>query len=264
MTRFSTYCLFIAAALVGCKSRSDLVEAELRYKDRQLRETQGELERSAMLNEAYEQTMREQRFINPARPACAHSVIKQIQIGRGTSGIDEDNCRGDEGIQVIIVPIDGDGSAVKVGGTARVTAWQITPEGLKVPLSQWEVSAGHLQRNWRTGLLSTGYYVALPWQVLPCQDRLRVIVTFTTTDGAVFEAERDIPIRIGPIDTRQPLGGPQLGQPQPATAPATGPGPIIPPPSVPPPEQLPPPNPGQVLPPPVPAGPSTSWKPARL
>ncbi|MFL5330952.1 MAG: hypothetical protein ACJ8C4_18820 [Gemmataceae bacterium] len=253
MQRLSTLWLVIAvAAFAGCRGKSDLVEAELRVKDRQLREVRSELDRSAMLNEAYENSLREQRFVVPRGPGQMHAVVKEVQIGRGSGGIDEDRHPGDEGILLVIVPLDTDGSAVKVSGTLHITALQITPEGLKVPLSSWDVSGAYLMRNWRSGLLSTGYYVSLPWQVVPCYEKLRVIATFTTTDGAVFEAERDLGIHLGPIDpNKPPTAGPNiLPPPTPTTDPKTAPNPTTPP---------------GALPPPVPAAGSpnapTSWKP---
>lgn len=227
---------------VGCRGRSDLVEAELRLRDRQLRETQAELNRAASLNDAFENSLRAGAPPGCARPPAggACQALKKIEVGRGTGGIDEDGCNGDEGILVVIVPRDVDDSAVKVGGFARITAFQITPEGLKLPLSVWEVSSGHLRRNWRTGLLSTGYFVSLPWQVIPSFDRLRVVVTFTATDGAVYEAERDIQVRLGtargptcapprpPVTTEQSL--PPSTSPLPLPTPAPGPLSVLPPP----------------------------------
>jgi hypothetical protein len=97
---------------------------------------------------------------------------------------------------VVIAPRDGEESVIKAAGQARITALQLTPEGLKLPLSTWDVSAAYLRRNWRTGLLSSGYYVAVPWQVVPQCDKLRIVVQFQTPDGAFFEAERDIQIRL--------------------------------------------------------------------
>src|SRR5438876_5875311 len=81
------------AGAAGCRSRSDLVEAELRTKDRQLRETQGELMRAETMNEALEYTLRDQRAagLPVCRPGAGPlGLVKDIQLGRGTGGIDED------------------------------------------------------------------------------------------------------------------------------------------------------------------------------
>jgi len=198
----------LAMVFAGCRGKSDLVEAELRYRDRQLRELYADRERLASLNEAYENACRQGPNCPPGvgHGGNVQQHVKDIQVGRGTGGLDEDKCQGDEGILVVIVPRDGDDSAVKAAGQARVTALQLTPEGVKLPLSTWDVSSTYLRRNWRTGLLSSGYYVALPWQVVPQSDKLRVVVQFQTPDGAFFEAERDIQVRL----PHAPPSGPNM------------------------------------------------------
>jgi len=45
--------LLLLLVVGGCRSRSDLVEAELRTKDRQLREAQAERDRCRMVNKAH-------------------------------------------------------------------------------------------------------------------------------------------------------------------------------------------------------------------
>lgn len=200
MRRRLTFLLLVmVTGLTGCRSsgRTDLVEAELRLKDRQLRELAAERERLNSLNEAYETSLRGGPPIpGPGRGGFSPIDVKDVQVGRGTGGIDEDNQAGDEGIQVILVPRDSDGTAVKAPGNARVTLVAISPEGLKAPVSTWDVTGGYLKRNWKAGLLSQGYHVALPWQVAPPSEKLRIVVQFQTPDGAVFEAERDIQVRL--------------------------------------------------------------------
>lgn len=256
--------LLTALALAGgCRSRSDLVEAELRLKDRQLREMAAERDRLGALNEAYEATVRGgPPCPQPGRGGMGPVDIRDVQVGRGTGGIDEDNMGGDEGIQVVIVPRDGDTSAVKAPGSARVTAMQVSPEGLKSPLSTWEVSPAYLRRNWKTGLLSSGYYVSLPWQVMPQSNQLRIVVQFQTPDGAMFEAEKDIQVRLPHLRSEPP---PRPLDPEITPAPS---GPIGIPTLIPAPQHF---NPTAPLPPPTPLEsgpaitPSTSQKlPAEL
>lgn len=251
------------AGAAGCRSRSDLVEAELRTKDRQLRETQGELMRAETMNEALESTLREQRAGGGAvcRPGAGPlGLVKDIQLGRGTGGIDEDKVPGDEGIMVVVVPRDIDASGIKAPGTLRVTALEIMPEGTKAPLSTWDVSANQLRQTWRSGLLSTGYHVTLPWQTLPRTEKLRIVAQFQPLEGGVFEAERDVVIRL----LLEPHQRPSVLQPPVPV----GPGPPLPPP----PPELPVGPPPRTIPPSEPIGPPkqpgapglpTSWqKPA--
>jgi hypothetical protein len=198
--------MFLSAS--GCR-RADLVEAELRTRERELRETRDELNRSEFYNHALQSELGDLR--KNGQPGCTISqtpltperasqiyTLKEIVLGRQTGGYDDDNIPGDEALRVVLEPRDPDGQAIKAPGQLTVTALQISPEGLKIPLTTWQVSPEQLRRTWRNGLLSTGYYVVLPWKIWPTSSRLRVIAQFTLADGRVFEADKDVTIRLLP------------------------------------------------------------------
>jgi hypothetical protein len=125
-------------------------------------------------------------------------MVREVTLGRQTGGYDVDGCPGDEALQVVLEPRDPDGQAVKAPGSLHVEAMQISAEGLKALLSSWDVSAPDLRRTWKNGLFATGYYVILPWKSAPATSRLRVVARFTSLDGRVFEADKDITIRLPP------------------------------------------------------------------
>jgi hypothetical protein len=242
MTRPRLIWLVVLLAAAGCRNnRSELVEAELRTRDRELREMRGELWQAQSTNEALENTVRAQQCNQPMmRPGGVGlgCQVKDIQLGRGTGGIDEDRIPGDEGIQVVLVPRDMDESPVKAPGTLRVCALEISPEGIKTPLSQWDISALQMRRSWKSGLLSTGYSVVLPWQRPPTTEKLRIVATFQPLEGGVFEAERDVTIKLLPEAMRgqvivpapaglgPPLAGPMLPAPSPTPIPTPPTGPM--------------------------------------
>src|SRR5207237_4723382 len=92
------------------------------------------------------------------------------------------------------------------------------------------VSALQLRRTWRSGLLSTGYHVVLPWQRLPTTEKLRIVATFLPMEGGAFEAEKDVTIKLlaEALRGQLPLSGPAgLGPPLPAP-PAGGLAPPVP------------------------------------
>jgi hypothetical protein len=214
----------------SCKpnKRYDLIEAELRTRDRQLEETRAALEQARNLNRAYAQQSQPASGAAPPPPPSApvYVPVKQIALARGTGGVDEDGVPGDEGLMVVVVPQDEDGSAVKVPASVRVGAWEVTPAGLKNPIGDWTVPAEKLRPLWRSGFISTGYFVALPWQTYPSQERVRVAVRLTTLDGRAFEADKDITVRL----VQTPRVGPDPG-PVPGVAPGVVPGvaPLAPP-----------------------------------
>ncbi len=192
----------------GCRN-CDLVEAELRTRERELREAREELQHTELLNEAL------RREIHTLRPGAACPVspefasqmytLKEIVLGRGTGGYSSDCRPGDEALQVVVEPRDPDGQAIKAPGSLHVEAVQISPQGLKSPLSAWDIPPAKLRRTWQNGLLSTGYYVVLPWKVRPTSNKLRVTARFTLADGRLFEADKDVTVRLPP-EPKVPAG----------------------------------------------------------
>lgn len=261
--------LITATCLVsaGCRpnKRYDLIEAELRTRDRELAETRAALDRAQTLNRAYEQGQARGPAEVPVGVAPGPSgggavcSIREISLGRGTGGVDEDDLPGDESLMVVIIPRDSDKSEVKVPARAQIAAWEITPQGIKNPIGSWDIPAERLRPTWRNGLVSTGYFVGIPWQTFPTTERVRVAVRLTTTDGQAFEADRDLSVR--PVPQAVPRTGPQVqpfvpngpngpNGPVPNPGPPTGREPLLPmnpPPGVPPTlppgvEELPPPK----------------------
>jgi hypothetical protein len=201
MRGFLALLLATITAIAGCQ-RCDLVEAELRTRERQLRETREELERSEAHNGALQNEVKDLRQspltkISPEQASQIYT-LKGIALGRQTGGYAGDSFLGDEALQVVLEPRDPDGQAIKAPGSLHVVALEISSEGLKLPLSSWDVGPDQLRRTWRNGLLSTGYYVILPWKKWPSTNRLRVVAQFTLTDGRMFEADKDVTIRLIP------------------------------------------------------------------
>jgi hypothetical protein len=189
--------LFIPAA--GCRN-CDLVEAELRTKDKELRHLKGELENTKLFNQALQTELQSLRPVSaaPLSPELASQTytLKEIVLGRQTGGYDDGSGSCDTALQVVVEPRDPDGSAIKAPGMLVVAALQITPAGLKTPLSSWQVAPEQLRKTWRSGLLSTGYHVVLPWKIKPMYSRLRVTVRLVLADGRAFEADKDVSIRL--------------------------------------------------------------------
>jgi hypothetical protein len=204
--------------LCGCR-RNDLVESELRKKETLYRETLLELKRLEAQNDAL------QREIGAIRQDSVHGVpilppeiasplfgLKRVALGRGTGGYDNDNLPGDEALQVVVEPRDGDDHVVKVPGSLHITAIEIDTQGLKHALCWWALTPAQLRPTWQQGLLSTGYAVILPWTVFPQHETIRVVAQFKLADGRCFEADRDVKVRLLPI----------APHPQPGPPPAPG------------------------------------------
>ncbi len=183
----------------GCQS-CDLVEAELRTKERQLRELQDELCSTRLFNEALHNELRVIRpqsgsSLSPEQASQIYT-LKEIALGRTTGGRDDDGKPGDEALHVLIEPRDPDGHPIKAPGSVRVEAAQISTEGLKAPLCYWDIPPAQLRQTWRSGLFANGYDLVLPWKVQPISEKVRVTVRLSVADGRVFEADKDVTIRV--------------------------------------------------------------------
>lgn len=219
--------LFLCAwAAGGCRS-CEPVEAELRKRECQVRELREQLQYSQCLNESLTRGMQvyQQQTVD-SKPVVERNVpilqLKEVALGRQTGGYDNDGLPGDEGLQVVVEPRDIDGHSIKAMGSLQITALEITTQGVKAPLATWDIPDSQLRQRWRSGLLSTGYFVQLPWQTWPTSNRIRVVARFMLADGIVYEAERDVTI----INARPPVpAGPELLGPPRSESPA--PVPII-------------------------------------
>jgi hypothetical protein len=203
----------LVAGAAGCRSNSSLVESQLRERDSQVRELRDEVDRCGSYNQALEQELRNLRGEGLAPDAPERAVpgypVRSLVLGRGTGGRDDHGLPGDEALEVQLEPRDPEGNATKVPGTAIVQVVEIGSDGIKRPLSSWDISQDQLRRSWKNGLLTTGYVLVLPWKVWPSTEKLRVTVQFRLTDGRLFEADRDITVRVAPVNLR-PLPAPVI------------------------------------------------------
>lgn len=190
------------AFLAGCRNtNAELLEAELRHREIQYREALDELCKSNAHTDALQ---RELWFLRSKGPVLSPEVagqtftLRKITLGRLTGGYDNDKHPGDEGLQLFLEPKDEADHVLKSPGALHVTALNISPEGIKTPFSQWELSPEELRRNWKDGFMSKGYVLTLPWQGWPTQENVRVVAQLKLADGRMFEADRDVRVHLPP------------------------------------------------------------------
>jgi hypothetical protein len=212
----------------GCQHcERDLVESELRHREDDVHELKSEVCRLQACNDGLQRELQAVRQTSSAKitPELASQtyVLKSVDLARQTGGYDSDGVPGDEALQVVLEPRDPDGQAIKAPGTLDVQALEITAEGLKRPLSSWHVPPEQLRRTWRSGFLSTAYFVVLPWKNWPTCEKLRVVAQFTLADGRVFEADKDVVVHL-----QQPGGHSPPPAPDAPAGPALDPEPPLP------------------------------------
>jgi outer membrane murein-binding lipoprotein Lpp len=177
--------------VAGCKSsqKYDLIEAELREKDRELAAARMELEYYRGMGRAMQSSRSERPGGVPMIP------LKEIALIGGTGGGETDGLPGDDVLEVVLAPRDSDGSSVKVPGKVTIFAEEIQSNGMKNPIGRWDVAPEELRRHWRCGLVTTGYVLVLQWDKTPTTEKLRVRAQFTGLDGRMYEAEKDVGVR---------------------------------------------------------------------
>jgi hypothetical protein len=200
----SCFGLALVVAACGCRS-CHRVESELRSRETDVRQLKDELDQSAVINETLQLEVRALRgelgLPADGQPAAAYPV-RSLVLGRQTGGRSNDSCPGDDALQVQVEPRDTEGQSIKAPGILLVQVEEITKEGLKRPLSSWEVPPEQLRRSWRSGLLTTGYVLNLPWKAWPSTEKLRVTAQLQLTDGRVFGADKDITVKLTPVNRR--------------------------------------------------------------
>jgi hypothetical protein len=200
--RGAFFLLFLPAFVLstGCRNKSDAVEMELRNKEILYRHSLEDLQRSEariMAMEMELDALRKGAKITPEQAAATFGV-KRITLGRATSGYDNDGLPGDELLQVVVEPHDSDDHVIKAPGALQIFTLDISPQGIKTPLCMWDISPDQLRNSWKQGLLSNGYTLQLPWKQFPAFENVRVVARFITPDKRVYEAEKDIKVRLVP------------------------------------------------------------------
>jgi hypothetical protein len=200
------FSLALLLAVGGCRS-CDRVESELRARESDVRELREEVDRCGVYNQTLQQEVHALRgqlgLPADGSPPPAAYPVQTLVLGRQTGGrSNNDSCPGDDSLQVQVEPRDPEGSTIKAPGQLIIEAQEITPKGIKRPLSTWLIPPEILRQSWKNGLLTTGYSLNLPWKVWPTTEKLRVRVQFQLADGRVFEADRDVTVRLTPLNQR--------------------------------------------------------------
>lgn len=212
----------------GCRNKADVVEMELRNREtmyRELLEEQRRNEGRILGLQLEVEALRKGNKVTPEQAASTYGM-KRIVLGRSTGGVDDDGLPGDEKLQVVVEPRDFDDHSIKAPGTLHIEALEITPQGIKLPLCTWDISAEQLRMSWKQGLLSTGYSLSLPWKQFPGHEQVRVVVRFVTPDQRAYEADKDVKVRVVPGAAQKRIEMIPEGMPI-CPLPTAEPGPIL-------------------------------------
>jgi hypothetical protein len=207
--------------LGGCLTRGnvDLLESELRRQElaqqelnEQLRGARDELRiaradadslRTQLAGRGQSTLVAEQAAVLYKAEALKFNMLL-------TSGLDRDGQPGDEGLSVLVLPVDANGDLIKLVGTVELELLDLTREEGNKRLGNWRFSTDEVREHWHHGFLSAGYLFKLDWQVVPVSPELTLHAKLTAPDGRAFDATTQVKVAppgvpaIPPVAQRAP------------------------------------------------------------
>lgn len=203
-------------ALAGCAARGNLdaLESELRQQEDlrvALEDRLSRLETDLRVAQSDADSLRSQlaksgRQTLPMEQSQAlHRATKLTLHTLMTGGWDNDPAPGDEGLTVLLSPVDEHGDLVKLGGDIELELLDLSQTGEQQRLGSWSMPRDEVSGLWHKGLLGSGFLVRVPWQSIPESERLTVVARLKTVDGRKFDATHQVVITppAGPLAERR-------------------------------------------------------------
>jgi hypothetical protein len=106
-----------------------------------------------------------------------------------------DDQPGDDGIYLVLTPLNQTGQAINQSGRITIVAEEQTEEGNR-RIAAWEISRAEVEELLEPIGVSQGFHLHLPWQSLvPNHASVQVFVKYESLDGRVLVNRREIPLR---------------------------------------------------------------------
>ncbi|MFN0052595.1 MAG: hypothetical protein ACKV0T_10405 [Planctomycetales bacterium] len=204
--RITNFVLALAAVWVaGCKLRGDVevLESELRRQEQTQEELARELQSAReelRVTRAAADSLRAQLADRGQTTLVAEQaeVLHKVQGIKFntlvTAGVDRDAQPGDEGIAVLLLPVDEQGDLVKLAGAVELELHDLSLSGDDQRLGRWEFSSEEVRQRWHRGFVSSGYLFQLDWQRLPVASELTLHARLTPPDGRQFDATTQLKV----------------------------------------------------------------------
>ena len=111
-----------------------------------------------------------------------------------TSGQNRDGEPGDEGLAVMLIPVDMHGDLVKLAGEVELDLFDMTLAADEQCLGRWRFTIDEVRSKWQSGLLSTGYLFQVDWQRPPAARELTLHARLTIPDGRKFDVTSQVKV----------------------------------------------------------------------
>lgn len=115
-----------------------------------------------------------------------------------TGGLDRDGVPGDEGIQVVLEPLDANGQVLPAPAEVAVALMDHTLPPGEQRLAYWAFPADEAGEHRRSGGISRGLQFDLLWgkERYPANRELDVYARYTTSDGRALTAQHKVRVRL--------------------------------------------------------------------
>lgn len=215
-TRISVLCaLALPWGIFGCAHHGgvDALESELRQQEEAQEELTQQLERAredlkvaesdravlrSQLNKHHQVSLsQEQADVLYRAEAIKFNMLL-------TSGQNRDGEPGDEGLSVMLIPIDTHGDLVKLAGEVELDLFDMTLESNEQRLGQWKFPIDEVRSKWQSGFISSGYLFQVAWQKPPVARELTLHARLSIPDGRKFDVTSQVKVE-PPISASRPV-----------------------------------------------------------
>ncbi len=123
-------------------------------------------------------------------------VVTQITLNRKlTGGHNVDGHPGDEGVMVVVEPLNAAGDLIEVAGEISIVVLDPTVEGDEARIARWDFNSQEAADHIKRTPMGDGLHFDLRWPHSPPVHRvLNLYVRYTTSDGRRLQVEKQIEI----------------------------------------------------------------------
>jgi hypothetical protein len=125
-------------------------------------------------------------------------TVTQISLNRKlTGGHNVDGQPGDDGLMVVIEPLDSSGQLIEVPGEVSVVVLDPAQEGEAARVARWDFTTEEAAQHIKRTPMGDGLHFDLRWPHGPPANRtLNLYVRFKTLEGKKLQLEKEIEVRL--------------------------------------------------------------------
>ncbi len=191
-------CALLAALVCGCGGPS-AVNIKLRKENQTLRDQITELDRQQQGDVAQIKAYQEHTVTTPTLSDDRLEKLfttHGLQFGMLTGAhVPDPTSSASDGLQIYIVPIDGQGDRLKAAGSFKIEAWDLA-EATRPLLGSWTFDTAQSRTMFYDHLLLYTYVLICPWQNRPTHSDLTIRATFDDElTGRAFTIQRQVTVQ---------------------------------------------------------------------